>query len=109
MGLLAVADVALRPSLAERIPHLILWEFALGLVLLPFLLWIALRPQRRRRPSEPWRRHEQVVRALPDPVVRGALGPLEAWVERGDAPEAAARVLARATASDPDAREAAYA
>jgi hypothetical protein len=109
LGILAVGDVALRPALSAKVPHLVLWEFALGLAIVPFLLWIALRPQAKRRPPAPWRRHEQIVRSLPDPVVRGAADPLEAWVERGDAPEAAAAVLARATASDPEARDAAYA
>jgi hypothetical protein len=107
---LVVVDLLLKPALAARVPHLNLWEFAVGIVLVPWLLWLTLRPSRRaRKPAPRWRRHEQVVRALPDPILRASSAPLESWIERGDAPEAAAAVLARAATNDPAEREAAYA
>lgn len=103
LGALLVAYVLARPALAENVEHLGIIEYPVGLLLTALLVWLALRRPREERAPEPplWRRHEQVVRPLPDPEVARLEAPLRAWVEKGESPEAAAAVLARARARDP--------
>ena len=107
LGGLLVAYVALRPALLGQVPELGIWEYPLGLGVAALLLYAALRrPRPERDPPLPvWRRHVQVVRAVPDPEVERLHAPLRAWQERGEAPEAAARVVAQASARDPEEAE----
>lgn len=107
LGALAVGYLLARPALAASVPHLAIIEFPVALVLVGGLLWAALRRPRAERPqpAPPWRRHRQVVRALPDPVAAPDADALRAWVAHGEAPAAAADVLARAVTTDPHERE----
>lgn len=105
LGVLGVAYVLIRPSLAARNPYLAIWEFPLGALVVALLLWMALGRRRPETPPVPWRRHEQVVRALPDPALAPLVSALDRWVETGEDPQSAADVLARARTSDPAERE----
>lgn len=100
LGSTAIAYVLARPGLAARVPHLAIWEFPVGALLVTILLWAALATRRDLTPLVPWRRHEQIVRALPDPALRADLTTLERWVETGDDPNAVADVVARARTKD---------
>ena len=104
LGALLVGYVAMRPSLLGSVPHLAILEYPIGLLLGGILVYVGLRrPREEREPPVPvWRRHEQVVRPVPDAEVARHEAPLRAWVERGDDPAAAAAVIARAHARDPD-------
>lgn len=88
-------------------PHLGIVEYPVGLVLGGLLVYAGLRrPQEEREPPVPeWRRHVQVVRPVPDAEAARHEAPLRAWVERGEDPAAAARVVARAQARDPSEAE----
>ena len=102
LGVVLVGYVAMRPTLAETVPHLAIAEYPAGLLVTGLLVYVALRRPRRERetPAPAWRRHAQVVRALPDAELDRLQAPLRAWVERGDDPRAAAGVIARAQARD---------
>lgn len=101
LGAFGVGYVLFRPTLAGIIPHLGIVEFPLGAGIVASLLWSALRRSRDELPAPAvWRRHEQVVRILPDPAMRANLDVLERWVETGENPAAAAVVLAKATTKD---------
>lgn len=108
LGVLFVAYVVARPALAEGVPHLGIAEYPLGLLVAGTLVYVALRRPRAEREPEPpvWRRHEQVVRAVPDPEVARLDAPLRAWLDAGERPEEAARVLALSQARDAKAAEA---
>jgi hypothetical protein len=99
LAVLALAYVLLRPVLAGLIPHLGIWELPFGALVVAGLVLLALRapPGERPRPTPGWRRHRQVVRALPDPEAARLAGPLERWARTGADAPAAAEVLARAT------------
>lgn len=104
LGVLLVGYVAARPALAANLPHLAIIEYPVGLLLGGLLVYVGLRrPREEREPPVPeWRRHEQVVRPVPDAEVARHEAPLRAWLERGEDPAAAARVIARAQARDAD-------
>lgn len=99
MGSLAVAYVAARERIAARVPYLAIIEFPIGALIFGMLLWAALS-RRRPAPPVPWRRHQQIVRPLPDPAIALDLGTLERWLQTGQAPEAAADVVARSVTTD---------
>lgn len=105
LGSFAIAYVLARPGLAQRVPHLAILEFPFGALLIGLLLWAALARREKRAPPVAWRKHEQVVRTLPDPALEADARILERWIETGDAPEAAGNVLARASSSDPSVQE----
>ena len=107
LGALLVGYVAMRPSLAQSVPHLGIIEYPVGLLLGGLLVWAGVRrPREEREPPIPvWERHAQVVRAVPDAELARHETPLRAWIERGDDPAAAARVIARAQARDPEEAE----
>lgn len=107
LGVLLVVYVALRPMLAEAVPHLGIVEYPVGLVLGGLLMYAGLRrPREEREPPVPaWRRHEQVVRPVPDAELARLEAPLRAWVERGEDPSAAAAVVVRAQTRDPEEAE----
>lgn len=105
LGSLSVSYVLTRPALLARDPHLAIAEFPAGALIVGLLVWAALARRRARAAPEPWRRHEQVVRPLPDPALAADVDALERWVETGDAPEEAAGVLARAASRDPREQE----
>lgn len=106
MGALGIAYVLARPALAASIPYLAILEFPVGALVLGILLWLALaRRTPRPEPQPEWRRHEQVVRALPDPATRAYMEPVEAWLETGERAEEAAVVLAKAATTEPAAQE----
>lgn len=54
--------------------------------------------EERAKPPEPGRKHVQVVRELPDPETVRVASTLNAYVERGEAHEETARLVARARA-----------
>lgn len=104
MGSLVIAYVLARPALAARVPHLTILEFPLGALFVVAILWSALA--RRRPPRVPsWRKHQQVVRIIPDPALAPYLSAIERWLETGEGHDAAAEVLARAVTNDPLERE----
>lgn len=104
LALLAGLWLVVRPTVLRVEPFARFYEFPVGLALVALLAWVAMRPARAREtPERPWRRHAQVVRAVPDPEAAPLESALDAWVERGDDPQAAARVLARALDIDADA------
>jgi hypothetical protein len=100
LGILGIAYVLGRPALVAAAPWLELVEFPLGAVVVALLVWAALARRRPEAPPVEWRRHEQVVRPLPDPAVRPYVSALERWLETGEDPASAADVLARARTSD---------
>jgi hypothetical protein len=104
MGALAIAYVLMRPALSRSVEHLAIFEFPVGALLVGTLVWIALKG-RRPEPPEPFRRHQQVVRTLPDPALAPYVGALERWVETGEGPEAAADVIAKAATTDAHEQE----
>ncbi|HUR67724.1 MAG TPA: hypothetical protein VM370_00630 [Candidatus Thermoplasmatota archaeon] len=99
MGALAIAYVVMRPSLASRVRHLGILEFPAGAALVAAFLWASLA-RRKPEPAPRWRRHEQIVRPLPDPALTPAVAVLERWIETGEASDEAARVVARAATTD---------
>lgn len=101
MGSLAIAYILARPTLATRVPYLAIIEFPVGAAIVALLLWAALARRERVAPPEPWHKHRQVVRALPDPAMERDLAVLERWLGSGDDPRAAADVVARAVSTDP--------
>lgn len=105
---LLVYVIAIRPALAAANPMLLLAEFPIALVVAGALLWLALRETREpaAAPPEPWSRHEQIVRPIPDPETARLRAALETWVERGERADEAASVLASAAGDDPSQREA---
>ena len=106
LGLLAGLWLIARPAVLERWSLAWMLEFPIGLAVVALLAWLAMRPARtKERPESPWQRHEQVVRPLADPDAAPLQGALDAWVEHGESPGAAADVLARALETDPDLRE----
>ncbi|HVM45165.1 MAG TPA: hypothetical protein VM582_04450 [Candidatus Thermoplasmatota archaeon] len=105
MGALAIAYVLARPALRPRIQYLDILEFPAGALLIGVLLWAALAGRPRAPPAPPWRRHEQVVRELPDPALRPDVVALERWLETGEDAAAAADVLARAATYEPARQE----
>lgn len=112
-GLALVVYLIARPAIAEGNPHLHLWEFPIALVITGIVVWAALRPPREVRelaaPPEPWRRHAQKVRALPDPESARLRAPLDAWATDGANPDEAARILARAYGAPTEAEREALA
>lgn len=102
LGSAGIAYVLARPTLASRIPHLDIWEFPVGAILVTILLWAALATRRATESHVPWRRHEQVVRDLADPVLAPDVAALERYVRTGDGAADAARIIARARTSDRD-------
>lgn len=108
LGLVVGLWLVARPSVLALWPMGALVEFPIALVVVALLLWLAARPARaRERPEAPWRRHEQVVRPLPDPETAPLERALDAWVDGGKDPDRAADVLARALEMDDDRRAAA--
>lgn len=104
LALLAGVWLVVRPTVLRMEPFARFYEFPVGLALVALLAWVAMRPARAREtPERPWRRHAQVVRAVPDPEAAPLERALDAWVERGEDPQAASRVLARALGLDADA------
>lgn len=80
-------------------------EFPVAALVVACFAWLAMRPSRaRERPEAPWTRHEQVVRQVADPESSALEAVLDAWVEDGAAPHAAADVVSRALALDAAAR-----
>lgn len=106
LGVLAVGYILARPMLAEAFPDIGIAEFPAGMLVVGLLLYGALRQPKPVAPPKPWRRHEQVVRELPDPTAAHLEEVLEGWIETGRGAEAAADVLARATAQHAGEREA---
>lgn len=106
LGALAVDYVLIRPALLAVIPHLAIFEFPVGAVLVALLIWAGLRRRQAAKPAPalPWRRHAQVVRPLPDPATRALAAPVERYLETGEEAERVADLLARASASDPAAQ-----
>jgi hypothetical protein len=92
-----VGYLLVRPALARAVPHLGIWEFPAGAALAFALVALSLRRRERRAPPEPWRKHRQVVRALPDPEAERLAAALERWARAGGDPAPALDVLARAT------------
>lgn len=107
LGVASVGYILARGALIGVIPNLNLWEYPVGALVVGTLLWLALRkPRAARPPPEPeWRKHAQVIRALPDAEAMRLEAPLSAWLETGERPEAAADVLATAATYEPRARE----
>ena len=105
-GAALVAYLVVRPGLAAQNPHLHLYEFPLAVLAVSLLLWGTLRTPKAARPAPPpeWRRHEQVVRPLPDPEQGRLRAPLDAWLADGSRAAEAADVLARAEGDDDPAR-----
>ena len=111
LGILAAGYLILRPTL--RVPYLALVEFPVAVVLVAFLLWQAMRRPAPPRalpqtfaPVPALRRHEQIVRTLPDPDAARLERTLAEWVETGEGAERVADVLGRAHAPDPARRAA---
>lgn len=100
LGIGGVAYVLARPALVARWQNTDIFEFPLGVIVVALLLWAALGRGRPGSPPPPWRRHRQVVRALPDPAAQPHVAALERWLETGEGPEAAADIVARAQTSD---------
>lgn len=88
--------LVVRPSVAAAQPFLVFVEFPVALLVLPLVLWWGLRPRRLKK-VEPWRKHEQIVRRVPDPALARESAAVRDWIETGKAPDAAERVFARAT------------
>lgn len=105
LGVLGVAYVLLRATIVASVPNADILEFPVGAVVVAVLLWAALARRRPEAPPAPWRRHEQVVRPLPDPVLRPYAAALERWAQTGEEPASAADVLARARTTDPREQE----
>lgn len=105
LGVLAVGYILARPALAERFPDLAIAEFPAGMLVVGALIYSAMRRRTPEAPAAPWRRHEQVVRVLPDPAAERLEGVLERWVESGEGAAEAADVLACATAQHVADRE----
>ena len=103
LGVLGVGYVIVRPKVVAAQPWAAFLEFPVAAVVIGVLLWIALRRRKPETPPVPWRKHEQVVRPLPDPALRPYEVALERWMETGEDPASAAAVLARART--PDHRE----
>ncbi|GEM_PF-5889328 len=104
LAIVSLAYVLLRPVLSSMIPHLGIWELPFGALVVATLVLLALRApkEERPRPTPGWRKHAQLVRALPDPEASRYAAPLERWARTGvDAP-AAAQALARATGQAPE-------
>lgn len=95
-----VAYLAVRPTLAAATPYLLLIEFPTALVLLALVAGLLVRRSRADAPAPvaatPWRRHEQVVRALPDPEIKRLRDPLDGWLADGSRLDEASRVVALA-------------
>ena len=94
LGLLAVGYLLLRDSLMGRIAHLGILEFPVAVLVFGILLYLALRPAAKPVPPPEWRRHEQIVRQMPDPAATSLASIVERYIETGEAPDEAARVLA---------------
>ena len=105
LGIIAIAYVLARPALAARNPYITIWEFPLGALLVTLLLWMALGRRKPEAPPAPWRKHQQVVRPLPDPALAPFVSALDRWVDTGEDPHTAADVLARARTNDARERE----
>lgn len=97
--------VVARPALAAAFPDLTIAEFPAGLLVVGGLLYWAFRRGEPQAPPAPWRRHEQVVRELPDPAAERFEHALDRWVQSGENPDEAADILARATAQHAADRE----
>lgn len=69
LAALGVAYAALRPTLMGVVWHLEILEVPAAILVAAPLVWLTVRPEPSppHRPSDEWRRHEQVVRLLPDP------------------------------------------
>jgi hypothetical protein len=101
LGALAVGYVLARPSLGGVVPHLAILEFPVGMAVVAALLALALWPDGKRAPPPaPWRRHEQVVRRLPDPAAAPLVAAVERYLETGEGAEEAADVLAAGMGHD---------
>lgn len=107
LALLAATYMLIRSNLAFT--HVALVEYPIALALVAFLAWRALRRPRPRAhayaPAPALRRHEQIVRTLPDPESAALGNALAAWVATGERPEAAADAIARAHAPDAARRD----
>lgn len=106
LGVGGVLYVLLRPALLARWQNTDIYEFPLGAIVVALLMWAALGRRAPEKPPVPWRRHQQVVRALPDPAVRPYAAAIERWLETGEDPAAAAAVVARARTADAKRQEA---
>lgn len=106
-GLLLVAYVAVRPTLAAQWPYIHLAEFPVAIVVLGTVLWATLRVPRAMRPppAPEWRRHEQKIRALPDPEAKRLQAAVDEWLAEGGRVDDAADVLARAVGNDAAERD----
>jgi hypothetical protein len=95
-----------RPRIASRNADLELVEFPVSLLLIGLVVWKVVKPT----PTEPsattppWRRHEQVVRALPDPESLRLRSTLATWVLHGSQRAEASDILANAATLDEAAR-----
>jgi hypothetical protein len=105
LGILGIGYVFARPALTQAVPNAAILEFPIGAIVVAFLLWAALARGRPDDAPKPWRRHEQVVRALPDPAIRPDALALTRWAETGEDAAGAADVLARARTSDRQERQ----
>ena len=102
LAIAAACYLALRPMLAANAPDLRWIEFPIALLAAGLVMHAALRvPRARRVPAPQWRRHEQVVRALPDAERVRLAESLDAWTRSGEGADEAIRILALATERDP--------
>lgn len=105
MGALAIAYVLMRDLIVNTVPYASILEFPVGGIVFGFLLHAALAMGRPPAPPRPWRRHKQIVRPLKDPALKRDMRALEAWLEQGGPPVAAADVIARSRAADEPERQ----
>ena len=97
LAALALAWMAVRPQKGNAT----LLEYPIAILLVVLLLWDAARdPRPVPVAAPPLRRHEQVVRDVPDPDARALVAALDAYVATGARAPEAADALARATGGD---------
>lgn len=104
----AIAYVAVRPFLAALVPHLVIIEFPVALVLAALVMRkVARRSTKRAHAKEGAQiplgtRHEQVVKRVPDPESERVRAVLERYVRTGEHRDEAVALLARAYAGRED-------
>lgn len=104
---LGIAYVVVRPVISTVVPHLVIIEFPVTLILAALVMRkVARRTTKRVHATESTAplgvRHEQKVRSIPDPESERVRTTLDRWVRTGEGRDEAVRLLARAYAGRED-------